>query len=459
MKKFIVTLFALVIMSVPAFAFEVKVPDFDVNISGKIFDYKATEYPLLVYKDITYFPMTYGYIHMLGLTSSWVDGAFYLSYCPPDYQWSDEPAPAGQPVDALDAQIAQYPIYINGKLLDNSKEEYPVLNARDITYFPMTWRFAVDEFGMRYDWNGTLYLDGTSGQSGHPLLHVEDGKIYFDSSITENRRTEEGYWGFSTVGSKNYVFDTASGTFSEIDSLPYYKPWLDDRVDEKMSIDGNMLMYEDIALEDISDYLDTERQREDTEGVQTFCTEYRLGCGKLLLHVEMDYASKYANPHAIGLRYSHFIIDADRSVTKLPEPETGLVYYIDSHEYAGGRQYIGLRTLRSIGGGSHMLQSYNVFVLNDDNSLTPITDADHGSIMLLGQINGRPVALATWKIEYEGVSAVNDGYFYIEPDGSLTKFYPYVYAEEMAVADNHLYLLIRRNNTLVDACCGKEYSF
>ncbi len=51
------------------------------------------------------------------------------------------------------ARIADGKITVNGKVIDNSKEEFPLLVFRDVTYFPLTWRFAVSEFGWDYRFN------------------------------------------------------------------------------------------------------------------------------------------------------------------------------------------------------------------------------------------------------------------------------------------------------------------
>ena len=44
-------------------------------------------------------------------------------------------------------------ILVNGKQIENSSEEYPVLRFRDVTYLPLTWRFAVEEFGWEYSYS------------------------------------------------------------------------------------------------------------------------------------------------------------------------------------------------------------------------------------------------------------------------------------------------------------------
>jgi hypothetical protein len=51
------------------------------------------------------------------------------------------------------ATVADYPINVNRKNLDNANEPYPVLQFRNITYFPMTWRFTHDEFDWDTSWD------------------------------------------------------------------------------------------------------------------------------------------------------------------------------------------------------------------------------------------------------------------------------------------------------------------
>lgn len=46
--------------------------------------------------------------------------------------------------------LAVFDININGKKIDNQTEPYPLLLYKNVTYFPMTWRFGVEEFGWEY---------------------------------------------------------------------------------------------------------------------------------------------------------------------------------------------------------------------------------------------------------------------------------------------------------------------
>ena len=48
-----------------------QIPSFDVHFNGNKVESTYREYPLLVYKDITYFPMTYFDSRHLGLVTEW----------------------------------------------------------------------------------------------------------------------------------------------------------------------------------------------------------------------------------------------------------------------------------------------------------------------------------------------------------------------------------------------------
>ncbi|UUZ81143.1 hypothetical protein LJK88_41585 [Paenibacillus sp. P26] len=50
---------------------KVSLPSFPVQINGVLMDPKKAQYPPIVYKDITYFPLTWDYTRTLGLTYTW----------------------------------------------------------------------------------------------------------------------------------------------------------------------------------------------------------------------------------------------------------------------------------------------------------------------------------------------------------------------------------------------------
>ncbi|WP_187274312.1 DUF5050 domain-containing protein [Paenibacillus sp. N3.4] len=140
----------------------VTLPDFSVNLNGHTVENQYREYPLLVYHDITYFPMTWYDTRLLGLETTWSpdDGLIIKqsrvasSYVPNKSERRNAASYA--------AEVPASAVKINGKTIDNSNEEYPLLSFRDVRYFPLTWRFAHDEFGWDYQWNDTGGLSITS---------------------------------------------------------------------------------------------------------------------------------------------------------------------------------------------------------------------------------------------------------------------------------------------------------
>ncbi|NQX70357.1 DUF5050 domain-containing protein [Paenibacillus alba] len=140
----------------------VTLPDFAVNLNGHTVENQYRKYPLLVYHDITYFPMTWYDTRLLGLEANWStseglnikESRVTSSYMP----YKSESRNAA----AYAAEVPASVVTINGKKIDNSKEEYPLLSFRDVTYFPLTWGFAHNEFGWDYQWDDTKGLSITS---------------------------------------------------------------------------------------------------------------------------------------------------------------------------------------------------------------------------------------------------------------------------------------------------------
>ncbi|WP_426446003.1 DUF5050 domain-containing protein [Paenibacillus sp. S-38] len=140
----------------------VTLPKFTVNFNGSEVKSEYRQYPLLVYKDITYVPITWYDSRLLGLETGWSTqkglsigkGSVTSSYAPYASDTRNR--------QTARATVPTFPVTINGKTVDNSREEYPLLLFNNITYFPLTWRFAHDEFGWGYRWDAAAGLSITS---------------------------------------------------------------------------------------------------------------------------------------------------------------------------------------------------------------------------------------------------------------------------------------------------------
>ena len=183
----------------------VSLPGFDITINNLRIDNAAREYPFIVYKDISYFPMTYHDCRFLGLASDYTvqDGleinrtGFLGSY-------REEKASSANPLRDI-AQTLAFPIRVNGKAINNSDEEYPLLLYKNISYFPLTWRFAVDEFGWAY------YFDESQGLMINSFDYDEMqealGSLYDENQLREivnqaSRNFQSSEW--LTVTFRNY---------------------------------------------------------------------------------------------------------------------------------------------------------------------------------------------------------------------------------------------------------------
>lgn len=174
-KLFFATMALALGLSTPALAANVTValPQFPVTLNGTVIDNSYRQYPLLVYKDITYFPMTYYDCRFLGVETEWTrqNG---LKIVKSDLSGAYHQQNAkGKNSRSATARITTGKITVNGKTIDNSKEKYPLFSYRDVTYFPLTWRFAVNEFGWDYHFNGAkgLTIDATNQKTASTTLN------------------------------------------------------------------------------------------------------------------------------------------------------------------------------------------------------------------------------------------------------------------------------------------------
>ncbi|MFC0216618.1 DUF5050 domain-containing protein [Paenibacillus chartarius] len=183
----------------------VHLPDFTVKLNGNTVDNTYRQYPLLVYKDITYFPMTWYDTKLLGLETAWSpESGFSIiqrnvasSYMPYTAEQRNEPAYFAEAPASL--------IAVNGETIDNSKEPYPLLSFRDVTYFPLTWRFAHDQFGWDYRWDGA---EGLSIQSYNPQLQTVD--LPPDASKREVALYKGYYYFTETTGTTIQLYRTSA---------------------------------------------------------------------------------------------------------------------------------------------------------------------------------------------------------------------------------------------------------
>ncbi|MBE1441659.1 hypothetical protein [Paenibacillus sp. OAS669] len=134
------------------------IPVFPVTLDGVPIVQEHNTYPLITFKDITYFPLTWSATRALGLAYSWDDQnglsivPGYEQGIPGKIKWSQDNSATNRPGTQYTASLVSFPVSVYGQMIDNASEPFPLLQFRDITYFPMTWHFAHDLFHMNLEW-------------------------------------------------------------------------------------------------------------------------------------------------------------------------------------------------------------------------------------------------------------------------------------------------------------------
>ena len=106
------------------------VPAFTVTLNGQVVDNSYRQYPLLVYKDITYFPMTYYDCRFLGIESTWKGSGEGLYITATGVSGAyDAYKGTAKNKRSYRVSIPTFPITVNGVKVDNSKEEYQIGRA------------------------------------------------------------------------------------------------------------------------------------------------------------------------------------------------------------------------------------------------------------------------------------------------------------------------------------------
>ncbi len=174
MKKLIVAIiFVLMISTSTVFAedtVDVELPEFPVEFNGIDMNPLYSQYPLFIYKGVTYLPITYNLTRSFGLNCSYSNSdGLKITETKNTGGIKDYLISERNP-NQLKAFKASFVIEVNGIIVDNHKEEYPILTYNNITYFPLTWRWVNDEFG----WDLTF-----SKESGLNIVSKEDVVVMF----------------------------------------------------------------------------------------------------------------------------------------------------------------------------------------------------------------------------------------------------------------------------------------
>ena len=209
---------------------QAQISPFSHNIVFTDFYNYATEYPILLYKNVSYIPLTSSMCKELYLSCAFTpeDGLYVARGGGGTSTIGSERTQVLGAVDYTNpadgnviAVIPEYSVYINGRKYEDA--EYPALNFRCITYIPLTYDIVRNEFDFEFEFDNEkkhLTLYGNSWYSTPYFSHSADGYL----EITDNRSVYSEY--LDEYGNTGYRH--------EYDYTEYYRLYTDNDTVTKM---------------------------------------------------------------------------------------------------------------------------------------------------------------------------------------------------------------------------------
>ena len=219
LSALVILLLAMLPQTAEAKAVNVSLPEHTVTINGHVVESRADQYPLVVYKGITYLPLTDEVMQFVGLEQQcyqqlwktkndrdvWFVGLADRTVS----QWPVHPRQEANKrshsAQVLAGRVAIKTIF-DDAFYQNQQATYPLLRLREVIYLPLTYQIVVEDFGWTYayDEQAGLVIDSTD-----PLKpRWEDERIPIQSpnaamDLQEYTYYTDGYLGYPhmTIGS------------------------------------------------------------------------------------------------------------------------------------------------------------------------------------------------------------------------------------------------------------------
>ena len=435
---------------------KVKIAPFYTEIDYMSVDNRYVEFPLITYKDITYFPMTYNLCERLDLVSGFdAQKGLFISRSSVDSLADASEMFGSSAINSYnklyDASIPTYPIHLNGISIDNSREEYPLLNFRGVTYFPMTWRFAHEELNFDIEWSEENYSFKlyNNGKHSTPYPYKADNdSIYFrDQIIVGGEYTDEDgifYENFPLYSYYNqYKLDLSSEKITFLESTPPIQEYT--LTTNNGALEGNKV---DAVYKDGKVYIDDFPVFSAVDSDMTsdiYAVEYSLGDSSLL-YIE----SRFGNAPAPYTQHSEYLFKKsangienlgwdEKNNLRAIYPDNKGGYYIASTGY-------------SVSQTARWTNAYSdIYYYNPQGtkllSLAEKYSDTLNSMRAIGIADGKLYIKAMWYAENKEsyhqdshFSAVNSGFYELElSGGTLKKLYPYISGELFIAPNGILY--------------------
>lgn len=450
----------------------VQIPSFDITINNEVFDNQHAMYPFIVYNDITYAPLTYNLCRKLGVITGWDSerGLYLAKYYEYNFQYSPDLGGYNKKGATYKASLPSFPVVLNGVSINpkSHKNLYPVLVFKNITYLPLTWEYVYYEFGWDISWDNIKGLNINSQNSNtsgsylnlSDIVDINDKHVLFKTSkdIFSEEKNEDGSIRYINTGKKEikeYKLDLQTNTLTYEglrDKTKYLNNMQSNPTrceDGVFSIEDNSLIFNGQVLEYISDIK--------LNNPSMYAEKWSVG-DKNFYQIRVYTTDEIPAPYT---PFEQFVYqESGGNITKVNNWNTK--NFLDSVYKIGENYYLCSSGRHIVGRWNNSLST--VLKLSADGKTTVINDKyeDYLSIKAIGVNDNKLVVEATWFaypniMDSNGkVSAINDGYFYLDENDNLDKIYPYIEGNVFLAPNGHLYLLSNSRIFIIDLTTGER---
>ncbi|MEX2460431.1 MAG: hypothetical protein WD469_03905 [Paenibacillaceae bacterium] len=440
---------------------KVIMPKFAVEVNGKKIDNKHALYPLLVYKNITYFPMTIDYAKALGLSIQW-DKKQGLTILSPGERHPLKQDLSGNNslTRTYDAQVVSFPIKVNEEKIMNSTEKYPLLLFRNITYFPMTWHFTHDLFHWNTEWNAATGYHIRSNQVPilFHILYDNANFLYVGTGTTEStykiNKALDGRYKRITDQENRMILEKAAQQ-GEQNALPQSL-----KSDELIVRKGDSIYYKEQKIVPLEPYLEKieESKKTDPEtdsGINYSANFIKLDDDNSLLILTVYYLIHIPGPYT-PFEDLVFVIHQDQAkkvdgYTQWPDKlikNSDGSYWISSYAPAGDlntRNFYRLGQLALIDKNG---MSYNI------NKQLKVIDID-----VLNTDNQTLIIKAYNDRLYNSKAAETDGFFTIDTHATASKLADSIQGIGYVALNKDIFGLNPDKNTITNVTTKKSHTW
>lgn len=186
---------------------DVHLPTFDIYVNEVKVENDYKKYPFIVYRGITYFPLTYDDAKFMGWNLKWIKKTRELHVVSTEtvnYQWEEYKQVKGKTKNKkiMKAKTPAFKIKFGEKYLPKTIGKYPVLVYNHVTYIPLVYDYKYEDSCMSFVFSKEKGLEITRPESLHLYIFKKNTFNFDNGSITyyENANIQTYYLDISYMG-------------------------------------------------------------------------------------------------------------------------------------------------------------------------------------------------------------------------------------------------------------------